>query len=239
MCVDCNGLGSSLEVDLDPIVPDPSLTLRDGAIEPWGDRTGREHGWTANVAAAVSREFGIPMDKPWKNLTPRHREVLLYGTGDRRMEVTWTGKHGSGSWAMKFAGVVNTIKKLDAGDQSSEVTRQWYGRYFRESLCRACEGRRLRPESRAVLLAGKSIVDVSAMTVGDASRYFGNLGLKGARAQIASEILKEVNARLGFLLDVGLEYPWTPDRAAGVAASGGEAQRIRSWRRSWGRSCRA
>ncbi len=224
MCVDCNGLGSSLEVDPDLIVPNPDLTIRAGAIEPWGDRTGRDHGWTANVAAAVSREFGIPLDKPWKNLTPRQREVLLYGTGDRRMEVTWAGKHGSGSWAMKFAGVVNTIKKR-MQETSSEVTRQWYGRYFRESLCRACEGRRLRPESRAVVLAGKSIVDVSAMTVGEASRYFGNLGLKGARAQIAGEILKEVNARLGFLLDVGLEY-LTLDRAA-ASLSGGEAQRIR------------
>jgi excinuclease ABC subunit A len=224
MCVDCNGLGSSLEVDPDLIVPNVDLSIRDGAIEPWGDRTGRDHGWTANVAAAVSREFGIPLDKPWKSLTSRHREVLLYGTGERRMQVTWSGKHGKGSWAMRFAGVVNTIKKR-MQDTTSEVTRQWYARYFREALCRACNGQRLRPESRAVLLAGKSIVDVSAMTVGEASRYFETLGLKGARAQIASEILKEVNARLGFLLDVGLEY-LTLDRAA-ASLSGGEAQRIR------------
>jgi len=224
MCVDCNGLGSSLEVDPDLIVPNPELTIRDGAIEPWGDRTGRDQGWTAHVAAAVSREFGIPMDKPWKGLTPRQREVLLYGTGERRMQVTWSGKHGKGSWAMKFAGVVNTIKKR-MQETTSEVTRQWYGRYFRESACRACNGQRLRPESRAVVLAGKSIVDVSAMTVGEAHRYFNGLGLKGARAQIASEILKEVNARLGFLLDVGLEY-LTLDRAA-ASLSGGEAQRIR------------
>src|SRR6266700_7798639 len=224
MCVDCNGLGSSLEVDADLIVPNQDLTIRDGAIEPWGERTGRDQGWTANVAAAVSREFGIPLDKPWKSLTPRHREVLLYGTGERRLQVTWSGKHGKGSWAMKFAGVVNTIKKR-MQETSSEVTRQWYGRYFRETLCRACDGRRLRPESRAVVLAGKSIVEVSAMTVGEASRYFANLGLKGARAQIAGEILKEVNARLGFLLDVGLEY-LTLDRAA-ATLSGGEAQRIR------------
>jgi excinuclease ABC subunit A len=224
MCVDCNGLGSSLEVDADLIVPNHELSIRDGAIEPWGDRTGRDHGWTANVAAAVSREFGIPLDKPWKSLTPRHREVLLYGTGERRMEVTWAGKHGRGSWAMRFAGVVNTIKKR-MQETTSEVTRQWYGRYFRESLCRACNGQRLRPESRAVVLADKSIVDVSAMTVGEASRYFASIDLRGARAQIASEILKEVNARLGFLLDVGLEY-LTLDRAA-ASLSGGEAQRIR------------
>jgi excinuclease ABC subunit A len=224
MCVDCNGLGSSLEVDPDLIIPNPEMSIRDGAIEPWGERTGRDQGWTANVAAAVSREFGIPLDKPWKSLTPRQREVLLFGTGDRRMHVTWSGKHGGGSWAMRFPGVVNSIKKK-LQESTSEVTRQYYQRYMREQLCAACNGQRLRPESRAVVLAGKSIVEVSAMTVGDASRYFGSLGLKGARAQIAGEILKEVNARLGFLLDVGLEY-LTLDRAA-ATLSGGEAQRIR------------
>jgi excinuclease ABC subunit A len=224
MCVDCNGLGSSMEIDADLIVPDPNLSIGDGAIEPWGDRAGRDQGWTANVAAAVSREFGIPLDKPWKSLTPRQREVILFGAGEKRVKVTWTGKHGGGSWAMRFAGVINTIKKR-LQETSSEVMRQWYGRYFREQLCRACKGQRLRPESRAVVLAGKSLVDVTAMTVAGASRHFSTLGLKGARAQIATEILKEVNARLGFLLDVGLEY-LTLDRAA-ATLSGGEAQRIR------------
>jgi excinuclease ABC subunit A len=224
MCVDCNGLGSSMEVDPDLIVPNPSLSIKEGCIEPWGERTSRDHGWTANVAAAISREFGIPLDRPWKNLTPRQREVMLYGAGDRRMKVSWNGKHGAGTWAMRFAGVVTTIKKR-LQDSSSEVTRQWYQRYFRETSCRACRGQRLRPESRAVVLGGKSIVDVSALTVAEASQYFGALDLQGARAQIAGEILKEVNARLGFLLDVGLEY-LTLDRAA-ATLSGGEAQRIR------------
>ncbi|HVZ87921.1 MAG TPA: excinuclease ABC subunit UvrA [Polyangia bacterium] len=224
MCVDCNGLGSSLEIDADLIVPNPSLSISEGAIEPWGDRAGKESGWTANVAAAVSREFGIPLDKPWKSLTPRQREVMLYGAGDKRVKVSWNGKHGAGSWAMRFSGVVNTIKKR-MQESSSEVTRQWYARYFRDQLCRACNGQRLRPESRAVVLAAKSLVEVTAMTVAGASQHFSSLGLKGARAQIATEILKEVNARLGFLLDVGLEY-LTLDRAA-ATLSGGEAQRIR------------
>jgi len=224
MCVDCNGLGSSMEIDPDLIVPDPNISIGDGAIEPWGDRAGRDQGWTANVAAAVSREFGIPLDKPWKSLTPRQREIILYGSGEKRVKVTWNGKHGGGSWAMRFAGVVNTIKKR-LQETSSEVMRQWYGRYFREQLCRACKGQRLRPESRAVLLAGKSLVEVTAMTVAGASQHFSTLGLKGARAQIATELLKEVNARIGFLLDVGLEY-LTLDRAA-ATLSGGEAQRIR------------
>jgi excinuclease ABC subunit A len=224
MCVDCNGLGASLEVDPDLIVPNPDLSISEGAIEPWGDRAGKDQGWTANVAAAVSKEFGIPLDKPWKSLTPRQREVLLYGSGEKRMQVKWSGKHGGGSWAMRFAGVVNTIKKR-LSETSSEQMRQWYGKYFREQHCRACNGQRLRPESRAVVLSGKPIVDVTAMTVAEASKHFASLGLKGARAQIASEILKEVNARLGFLLDVGLEY-LTLDRAA-ATLSGGEAQRIR------------
>jgi len=224
MCVDCNGLGSSLEIDPDLIVPDGNKSIGDGAIEPWGDRAGRDHGWTANVAAAVSREFGIPLDKPWKSLTPRQREVILYGAGDKRVKVTWAGRHGGGSWAMRFAGVVNTMTKR-MQETTSDVTRQWYGRYFRDQICRACKGQRLRPESRAVILAGKSLVDVTAMTVAGASQHFAGLGLKGARAQIAAEILKEVNARLGFLLDVGLEY-LTLDRSA-ATLSGGEAQRIR------------
>ena len=224
MCVDCNGLGSSLEIDADLIVPDWNLSISDGAIEPWGERAGKESGWTANVANAVSREFGIPLDKPWKSLTPRQREIMLFGTGEKRVKVSWNGKHGAGSWAMRFSGVVNTIKKR-MQESSSEVTRQWYGKYFRDQLCRACNGQRLRPESRAVVLAQKSLVDVTAMTVSGASKHFGELGLKGARAQIATEILKEVNARLGFLLDVGLEY-LTLDRAA-ATLSGGEAQRIR------------
>ena len=224
MCVDCNGLGSSLEVDASLIVPNADLSIEEGAIEPWGDRAGKESGWTANIASAISREFGIPLDKPWKNLTPRQREILLYGTGEQRVSVAWKGKHGAGSWAMRFGGVVNTIKKRMT-ESSSEVTRQWYGKYFREQLCRACNGARLRPESRAVLLASKSMVAVTSMTVAEANAHFQTLGLTGARAQIASEILKEVNARLGFLLDVGLEY-LTLDRAA-ASLSGGEAQRIR------------
>ncbi len=224
MCVDCNGLGASLEIDADLIVPNADLSIEDGAIEPWGDRAGKESGWTANIASAVSREFGIPLDKPWKTLTPRQREVLLYGAGEKRVAVSWQGKHGAGSWAMRFAGVVNTIKKR-MQESTSEVTRQWYGKYFREQLCRACGGARLRPESRAVILAKKTLVEVTSMTVAAANEHFQSLGLTGARAQIAGEILKEVNARLGFLLDVGLEY-LTLDRAA-ATLSGGEAQRIR------------
>jgi excinuclease ABC subunit A len=224
MCVDCNGLGSKLEVDPDLVVPNGDLSISDGAIEPWGERFAREEGWTTRIAAALEREMGIPLKKPWKQLTPRQREIVLYGTGERRMQVSWTGKHGAGSWAIRFEGVANNIKRRWR-DTHSEMMRQWLGKYFREQLCRACKGRRLRPESRSVFLAGKSIVDVTALTVAEAEKHFSGMPLAGARAQIAAEILKEVRTRLGFLLNVGLDY-LTLDRVAG-SLSGGEAQRIR------------
>jgi len=224
MCIDCNGLGSSLEVDADLVVPDPSLSISDGAIEPWGEKAGNEKGWTASIAKALNRQFAIPLDKPWKNLTARQREIVLYGVGDERLDVKWTGSNSEGSWAMKFNGVVPTIKRR-LKETQSEMMRQWYTRYFRETACPACNGQRLRPESRAVFLGEKSIVDVTSMTVADAVKHFENLKLKGTKAKIAEEILKEVRNRLGFLLNVGLDY-LSLDRAA-ATLSGGEAQRIR------------
>jgi excinuclease ABC subunit A len=224
MCVDCNGLGSKLEVDPELVVPNPELSIAEGAIEPWGERFAREEGWTTRIAAALEREMGVPLKRPWKLLTPRQREIVLYGTGERRVQVSWTGQHGRGSWALRFEGVANNIKRR-WHDTRSEWMREWLGRYFREQLCRACKGKRLRPESRAVFLAGRSIVDVTALTVAEAEKHFAGLPLGGARAQIAAEILKEVRTRLGFLLNVGLDY-LTLDRMAG-SLSGGEAQRIR------------
>ena len=223
MCIDCNGLGSSLEVDPELVVPNPELTIADGAIEPWGDRSGKT-GWTGQIISALKKELGIPLDRPWKSLTPRQREIVLYGTGDKRVTVSWEGKHGGGSWAIRFPGVVNSIKRR-MEETTSESMRQWYARYFREARCRACKGQRLRPESRAVFVAGKSLVDVTAMTVSGAAEHFATMALTGARAHIAAEILKEVRTRLGFLLNVGLDY-LTLERTA-ATLSGGEAQRIR------------
>jgi excinuclease ABC subunit A len=224
MCIDCNGLGSSLEIDPDLVVPNPSLSISEGAIEPWGQRLDKDSGWTASIATALKREYGIPLDKPWKTLTSRHREIMLYGIGDKRVMVKWEGKHGTGSWALRFTGVVNNIKRRMQETQS-EAVRQMYARYFRERECRACAGKRLRPEARAVVLGRKNLAEVTAMTVAGAAEHFGALALTGSRAVIAAEILKEVKTRLGFLLNVGLDY-LTLERAA-ATLSGGEAQRIR------------
>ncbi len=224
MCVDCNGLGSSLEVDEDLIVPNQALSIAAGAVEPWGERGADAHGWTASIAKALKSEYGIPLDKPWKQLTAKQREVVMYGTGDKRLAVTWEGKHGKGSWAMRFQGVVNTIKRRMQETQS-EAMRQHYAKYFREAKCRTCQGKRLRAEARAVFIREMSLDQVTGLTVAAAARHFEDLGLTGSRALIASEVLKEVRTRLGFLLNVGLEY-LTLDRGA-ATLSGGEAQRIR------------
>ncbi len=224
MCVDCNGLGAKLEVDPELVVPDPGLSIAQGAIEPWGERLGREEGWTTRIAAALERDMGVPLKKPWRELTPRQREIVLYGTGEKRVQVSWEGRHGGGSWALRFEGVANNLMRRWR-DTRSESMRQWLARYFREQLCRACKGKRLRPESRAVFLGGKSIVEVTSLTVAEAEAHFAALPLSGARAQIAAEVRKEVRARLGFLLNVGLDY-LTLDRVAS-SLSGGEAQRIR------------
>jgi excinuclease ABC subunit A len=224
MCVDCNGLGSRMEIDPELVVPDHDLSVDNGAIEPWRRAAGVDAGWTRRICEALARDFKIPLDKPWRDLGEKQRQVLLYGAGDKRVTVKWSGKHGAGSWAMKFEGVIAQLERRFK-ETKSESMRQWYQRYFHEAKCRACDGLRLRPESRAVFFADKAITDIGRMTVGEAAGFFRSLELDGAKAIIAAEVLKEVNARLGFLVDVGLEY-LTLDRSANTL-SGGEAQRIR------------
>jgi excinuclease ABC subunit A len=224
MCNECNGLGTRLEVDAALVIPDPSLTIDEGAIEPWRSAGATDEGWTGRIAHALTRELGVPRDKPWKKLTPKQKEMLLQGTGDRRVAVSWKGKHGQGSWAMKWEGLLPQVMRRYQATQSEQM-RGKYRKYMREGACTACKGTRLRAESRAVWLDGKSITDVFGMTVKDSHAMFGKLALTGARAVIAEELLKEIKSRLGFLVDVGLDY-LTLHRSA-ATLSGGEAQRIR------------
>jgi excinuclease ABC subunit A len=224
MCVECNGLGSKQEIDPRMVVVDEDMAIDDGCIEPWRKAAGTDAGWTRRIAEALARDFKIPLDRPWKELSDKQRQVILYGAGERRVTVRWSGRHGSGSWAMRFEGVIPQLERRFQ-ETKSEAMRAWYQRYFHEARCRACDGLRLRPESRAVFLADRSITDLGRMTVGEAAQHFKGLELEGSRAVIAAEVLKEINARLGFLLDVGLEY-LTLDRSANTL-SGGEAQRIR------------
>jgi len=224
MCVECNGLGERLQADPELIIPDHSKSINDGAVAVWGDSVSKDAGWTANIVKAIAKSFKIDLGKPWNKLGEKARDVLLYGTGDKRVAVEWQGRHSSGAWDMKFEGILPQLERRHR-ESSSDRVRAHYESFFRAIACGTCHGTRLRPESRAVLVGTKSVVEVTRTTVRQAYDFIDGLRLTGARAQIASEVLKEIKARLTFLLDVGLEY-LTLDRAAGTL-SGGEAQRIR------------
>ncbi len=224
MCVDCNGLGERQAADPDLIVPDQTRSIREGAVAVWGESIAKDSGWTTNIVKALAKAFKIDLDKPWNKLGEKQRDVLMHGTGDKRVNVAWEGRHSTGEWAMRFEGILAQLERRHR-ESSSERTRTHYEQFFRAIPCATCHGTRLRPESRSVFVSEKPIIDVTGMTVKQAYEFIATMKLTGSRAQIAGEVLKEIKARLTFLLDVGLDY-LTLHRAAGTL-SGGEAQRIR------------
>jgi excinuclease ABC subunit A len=231
MCPDCNGLGSRLEVDPDLCIADASKSIRDGAIAPWSGAADREAGWTWRIIEAVADAHEIDLDVPWSKLGKRKRDVILYGSAGQRIRVRWGNAETGGShgeWGMRFEGVVHNLERR-FGQTSSDAAREYYRKYFTEKPCESCSGKRLRPESLAVrlLTAGgdKNIAEVTGLTVREAHDWFGALELAGAQKIIAEGALREIVGRLGFLLNVGLDY-LTLDRS-GPTLSGGEAQRIR------------
>ncbi len=224
MCVECNGLGERLAADADLVIPDPNLSIRNGAVAVWGDAIAKDSGWTSNIVNALAKAFKIDLEKPWNKLTEKQRDVLLNGTGDKRVQVTWEGRHSTGEWAMRFEGILAQLERRYR-ESSSDRTKAHYEQFFRAIPCAVCGGTRLRPESRAVFVNERPIHEVTGLTVKDAYEFVTTMKLTGSRLQIAGEVLKEIKARLTFLLDVGLDY-LTLHRAAGTL-SGGEAQRIR------------
>src|SRR5262245_23211594 len=224
MCVECNGLGDRLAADPDLVVPDPTRSIREGAVAVWGESIAKDSGWTSNIVKSLAKAFKIDLDKPWNKLGEKQKDVLLNGTGDKRVNVTWEGRHSTGEWAMRFEGILAQLERRHRESQSDR-TKAHYEQFFRAIPCSACGGARLRPESRAVFVNEKAIVEVTGMTVKQTYEFITTMKLTGSRAQIAGEVLKEIKNRLPFLLDVGLDY-LTLHRAAGTL-SGGEAQRIR------------
>jgi excinuclease ABC subunit A len=223
MCPDCSGLGTRMEMDPELVVPNPTLSVNEGAVKPLG-AVAEGTSWGTDIVRAVAREWGIELGKPWKSLPEAHRRVLLYGTGDERVKVQLRGAHGAGSFRMKYEGAINSMMRRMRETQSEEM-RQYYQRFLSQRPCSACEGRRLRPEALGVRIGPLTIPEVTALSVASAVQFFGELALTGNEATIATELLKEIRSRLRFLLDVGLGY-LTLDRPA-PTLSGGESQRIR------------
>ncbi len=224
MCPACGGLGRRVEMDPDLVVPDPSLSIREGAIEPWAKVVGKAGSWSGRIVDAVASTFGIDLDRPWKKLPAKHREIMLRGIGGREVKVSYEGRRGSGTFNMPWEGALNTMMRRFT-ETKSPMMREYYLKYFSEADCSECHGARLRPEAVSVLVGGKNIVEVAALSVAEASAFFADLKLPGAKGVVAAEVLKEIGARLRFLESVGLSY-LSLDRS-GPSLSGGEAQRIR------------
>ncbi len=221
MCQECNGLGTRPEMDPDLIVPDRTRTIRDGAVEVWATGMARGEGWTADLVDQLALAFKIDLDTPWDKLPKASRDIILYGSGGREFTMKWGEGH---RWKMEWEGLVNKLMR-SFKTTASESMRQYYLKFFSDKPCPTCGGARLRPESRAVKMHGKSLVDVAALTIQSAVEFLGEMPLTPNEATIAAELLKEIRSRLGFLHNVGLSY-LTLERAASTL-SGGESQRIR------------
>ena len=220
-CANCDGLGTKFEVDPELVIPDPDLALSDGAIAPW--RSAHTQYFTRMLAAVAENE-GIDMDKKWSKLSAKHQKIVLNGvTGN--MLIKYRNRYGrTRQYSTAYEGVIPWIKRRHA-DSESDWTREQYESYMREVPCPACEGLRLKPSTLAVTIENKSISEICEMPIGDSAKFLMALSLSERDRMIAERVTKEINARLGFLLDVGLDY-LTLARSAGTLA-GGEAQRIR------------
>lgn len=222
-CPECTGLGFSLEIDPELVVPDEEKTLNEGAIEPWGmnKSTGDYY---RHVLEGLGSEMGFDLDTPWKDLSKEVQQAILYGR-DFKVNVSYRNRWGRlREYSTGFEGVVRTLKRRHEETDSDQM-KQYYESYMREVPCAACQGKRLRPEVLAVTVDNCSIADVCDMPAQRSLRWINDLHLEGAAAEIAHEVVKEIRSRLGFLNDVGLNY-LTLSRAA-KTLSGGEAQRIR------------
>jgi Excinuclease ABC subunit A len=226
-CPRCDGLGEITFFDPDLIVPNPELSLRDGAIAAWTKRH-QEH--YAPLLTALAAHFHFSLDTPWRDLPDGIREQILHGSPERI-----TVQQGTRSHKLNFEGVVASLERRLRETQSSLV-REEIMRYMGRLRCPVCNGSRLREEARMVRVGPLAIQEVSALSIRESLQHFTHLQLEGQEALIAERILKEIGSRLKFLVDVGLDY-LSLDRSA-ETLSGGEAQRIRSPRRSepgwWG-----
>ncbi len=220
-CPTCTGIGFQLVVDGDLVVPDPSLSLREGAIAAWS----RSQFFYPELLESVSKYFSIDMDKPWSKLTKQQRDVLLNGTGDRKIRFGYKNQYGHARWyESPFEGVIANLQRRYKETQSDFLKAE-LERYMSDKPCPACKGRRLKPESLAVTVASHNIAEVCALPVSTAVTFFDRLDLTEREQLIARGVLKEIHERLQFMIDVGLEY-LTIERAANTL-SGGESQRIR------------
>jgi excinuclease ABC subunit A len=221
-CERCDGLGTRFEVDPELVVSDDELSIEGGAIAPWAGFRGEYFG---RVLSAVANAYGFSTATPWKKLKAAERKTVLYGTGDKQVLVQYRNRYGRArSYSTRYEGVIPWLERRHS-EAESDRTREQIEGYMREVPCPECGGSRLRPSTLAVTVGGKNIFEVTSLAIRDAAAFFAGLDLSERDKLIAERVLKEVNERLTFLLDVGLDY-LSLARSSGTLA-GGEAQRIR------------
>jgi excinuclease ABC subunit A len=221
-CPVCSGLGTRYEVDPELVVPNPDLSIDEGAISPW---SGARSEWFQRVLSAVADAYGFRTSTPWAKLKKAEQKVVLYGTGSKPVTVSYRNRYGrTRQYSTHYEGVVPWLQRRH-GEAESDAAREQIEGYMREVPCTECGGARLKPESLAVTIAGRNIHELCDMSIGEATTALAGLELSERDRMIADRAVREVNARLSFLFDVGLDY-LTLNRSAGTLA-GGEAQRIR------------
>ncbi|WP_283132845.1 excinuclease ABC subunit UvrA [Rhizohabitans arisaemae] len=221
-CPSCTGLGTRMEVDPELVVPDPELSVAEGALAPWAG--GHVSDYFLRLIEALGDALGFGLNTPFGLLPKKVQKALLHGH-DEQVHVRYRNRYGrERSYYTTFEGAVVYVQRRHA-ESESDATREKFEGFMREVPCAECGGARLKPVSLAVTVSGRSIAQVAALSIGECASFLGDLQLSDRDRQIAARVVKEINARLGFLLDVGLDY-LSLDRAAGTLA-GGEAQRIR------------
>ena len=223
-CPTCTGLGTLMKIDPALVVPNESLSLAKGAISVTGWQSANKESIAGMYFAALAEKYGFSLDTPFAELPKAAKRAILYGTGKERLHIEYRKEFGSGAFDSPFEGICNNLERRYRETQS-EGMKQEYEAYMANIPCPDCGGKRLKPESLAVTVGGKSIAEVSDMTVLEAREFLNSLTLTEQQRMIGEQIFREINARLGFLVDVGLDY-LTLSRAA-ATLSGGEAQRIR------------
>ncbi len=224
-CPDCYGLGYKMEFDLDLMIPDPSLSISQGAIVVMGWQSCKDKGsFTRAILDALAEEYQFSLDTPFQDLSEEVRKVLIYGTDGKEVKVHYKGQRGEGVYDVAFEGLIKNVERRYR-ETFSEASKAEYESFMRITPCKTCKGQRLKPSALAVTVADKNISEITAMSIGHLQQFLQQMELSEQQKLIGHQILKEIRARIGFLVDVGLEY-LSLARATGTL-SGGEAQRIR------------
>ncbi len=224
-CPECTGLGYKMEFDVDLMIPDPSLSINQGAIVVLGWQSCAEKGsFTRAILDALAKEYDFDLDTPFQDYPQEIRDVLIFGTNGKEVKVHYKGQRGEGVYNVAFEGLIRNVQRRYR-ETGSESSRQEYESFMQVTPCRLCKGQRLKQESLAVTVGEENIYQVTSMSILKLQEFLGNLKLTRQQELIGRQVLKEIRARVGFLVDVGLEY-LTLARGTSTL-SGGEAQRIR------------